>query len=143
MNTSNEKIKKIPPTDIRRCIRDAALLAVGGIGYYTAEVIFRGYSHWSMAVCGGVCLLSVFHINRIMRDRALWQRAATGALAITAVEFLCGCLVNLVLGWRVWDYSNMPMNLLGQICLPFSVLWFCVCIPICAICKKISKSAKA
>lgn len=27
-------------------------------------------------------------------------------------------------GWNVWDYNNMPLNLLGQICLPFTVLWF-------------------
>lgn len=26
--------------------------------------------------------------------------------------------------WNVWDYSNMPFNLLGQICLPFTVIWF-------------------
>lgn len=47
-----------------------------------------------------------------------------GAIVITTLEFVCGCIVNLWLGWNVWDYSNMPFNLLGQICLPFTVIWF-------------------
>lgn len=46
-----------------------------------------------------------------------------GGAIITAVEFVSGCIINLWLGWAVWDYSNMPLNLLGQICLPFSLLW--------------------
>ena len=28
------------------------------------------------------------------------------------------------LGLHIWDYSSLPFNLLGQICLPFTVLWF-------------------
>ena len=24
----------------------------------------------------------------------------------------------------VWDYSGVPQNVLGQICLPFSAIWF-------------------
>lgn len=27
----------------------------------------------------------------------------------------------------VWDYSAAPFNLLGQICLPFTLLWFPLC----------------
>ena len=44
--------------------------------------------------------------------------------------------VNLALEWKVWDYSHTPLNLWGQICLPFSLLWFAVCIPVCAVCSK-------
>lgn len=47
-----------------------------------------------------------------------------GSLLITVLELVCGCIVNLWLGWHVWDYSNMPFNLLGQICLPFTAIWF-------------------
>ena len=41
----------------------------------------------------------------------------------TIGEFVTGCIVNLWLGWNVWDYSNMPYNLLGQICPQFIALW--------------------
>ena len=46
-----------------------------------------------------------------------------GAITITVLEFIAGCIVNLWLGWGVWDYSGMMFNLFGQICLPFSLLW--------------------
>ncbi len=42
---------------------------------------------------------------------------------ITAAEFAAGCILNLGLGLAVWDYSDMPFQLLGQICLPYSILW--------------------
>ena len=43
------------------------------------------------------------------------------------------------LGWNVWDYSSMPLNLYGQICLPFSGLWFLLCIPAFGICSIAAK----
>ena len=45
-------------------------------------------------------------------------------LAITASEFVAGLILNVWLGLGIWDYSNMPMNLMGQICVPFIVLWW-------------------
>ena len=44
------------------------------------------------------------------------------------IEFSTGCLVNLRLGWNVWDYSNLPFNLFGQVCLPFALMF----LPLCA-----------
>ena len=43
---------------------------------------------------------------------------------ITIIEFISGIILNLLLNLHVWDYSNMPFNILGQICLPFTILWF-------------------
>lgn len=54
----------------------------------------------------------------------LWKQMLLGSVIITLLEFVCGCIVNLLLHWNVWDYSNLPFNILGQICLPFSILWF-------------------
>lgn len=41
-----------------------------------------------------------------------------------ALEFATGCVVNLWLGLDVWDYSQKPFNLLGQISLGSSVAWY-------------------
>ena len=46
------------------------------------------------------------------------------SIAITDLEFITGIIVNLILHLNVWDYSNLPFNLLGQICLPFCIIWF-------------------
>ena len=109
------------------------LFALGAVGYYFIEIAFRGFSHWSMALCGGICLCSVYAANRKLGHRALVFRALIGALIITAIEFLAGCILNLYLGWNIWNYSNFPINLAGQITPLFSALWFFMCIPICVI----------
>ncbi len=143
MDLSKTKNKSIPPRRTTRLAKNALLFTLGGSGYYCLEVVTRGFSHWSMALCGGICLLTIYHLNARLCRRRIYFRALIGATVITCVEFAAGCVVNLLLGWNVWDYSHLPMNLLGQICLPFSVLWFGLCIPICAICGAIGrKSAK-
>ena len=38
-------------------------------------------------------------------------------------------IVNIILQWNVWDYSNVPFNVMGQICLPFSIIWFFLSLP--------------
>lgn len=141
MNTS-VKYENTKGLGVKRFIRDAALLCMGGVGYYGLEVLFRGHSHWTMALCGGVCLLFIYHMNKRMIKKKLPVRAFGGALIITAVELVCGCIVNLICKWRVWDYSHLPLNLLGQICLPFTLLWFGLCFPICFICGLFCKARR-
>jgi uncharacterized membrane protein len=55
---------------------------------------------------------------------SLIKQMFIGACIITILEFITGCIVNLYFKWNVWDYSHLPLNLLGQICLPFSIIWF-------------------
>ena len=33
------------------------LWGIGGWIYYTLEILFRGFSHWSMFVLGGICMM--------------------------------------------------------------------------------------
>ena len=54
--------------------------------------------------------------------------ATAGALTITAYEFFVGLIVNLRLGWDVWDYSSVPFNILGQICPVYTMIWFLLCL---------------
>lgn len=56
----------------------------------------------------------------------LWKKAIIGMIIITVLEFVIGIVFNLLLKENVWDYSNMPFNILGQICVPFSVIWFVI-----------------
>lgn len=45
---------------------------------------------------------------------------------ITTVEFITGLIVNVWLKLNVWDYSDKPYNVMGQICLLYSNFWFFV-----------------
>lgn len=108
-----------------RWIKPLTLISVGGFLYVLIELIFRGHSHWTMFLVGGLCFWLIGLINEIIPwEMPLWRQCIIGAALITAVEFAAGCVINLCLGWDVWDYSNLPFNVLGQVCLPFMALWF-------------------
>ena len=107
----------------------------GAIGYPLLELLWRGRTHWTMSLAGGICTVLLLTVSRLPLSRPiLWL---LGALSITAVEFSVGCIVNRWLGWGVWDYSDLPLNVWGQISLPFSLLWFVLSIPGIAVCRMI------
>ena len=97
------------------------LFLIGGSGYVGLELLWRGRSHVSMFLAGGVCFLLLGKLNRVKPRLPLLLRGLLGALTITSVELLAGLLANR--DYRVWDYRNMPLNFYGQVCLPFSLLW--------------------
>ena len=73
---------------------------------------------------GGFCFVLIGLINEVIPwEMPLWKQGIIAAVIITTLEFITGCIVNLWIGWNVWDYSNVPLNFCGQICLPFSLLW--------------------
>ena len=64
--------------------------------------------------------------------------AAQDALEVyrqTGVELVMGLLLNRILGFHIWDYSNVPLNLFGQVCLPYSFLWVGLSLPAMAVCQ--------
>lgn len=100
------------------------LLLVGGGIYVLLELIWRGRSHWTMFLLGGICFVSLGMINEVIPwNMPLWQQVFIGACIVTGLEFFAGCIVNLWLGWSIWDYSGLSGNILGQICPQFFVLW--------------------
>lgn len=112
---------------------------LGGAGYCLIEVLWRGFTHWSMALAGGGALAFIYHIGARYPESALWQRCAAGGLMITLVELIAGFVVNILLGWGVWDYSELPLNFMGQISALYSVLWFLICVPADAICRGVRR----
>ena len=101
-----------------------ALGITGGLLYVLIETAWRGYSHWTMFALGGLCFLALGLINEVLSwEMPLWQQMLLGACIVTVLEFLTGCIVNLWLGWDVWDYSGMSGNILGQICPQYFILW--------------------
>lgn len=110
-----------------KVLRPLVLFGIGGLLYILFELFWREYSHWTMFIVGGICFLLLGLINEVFTfEMPLVLQMAIGAGIITCVEFASGCIINLWLGWNVWDYSNLPLNVLGQICLPFTCLWFLV-----------------
>lgn len=111
---------------VKKSCKYLVLFFIGAFAYCGIEIIWRGYTHWTMGVLGGVCFIDIGLINNsrffyhLMPFR---EQMVLGGLIVTVMEFMAGCILNLWLGLGIWDYSQMPFNLCGQICLPYTILW--------------------
>ncbi len=119
---------------------DGLIFLTGSCAYPTLEMIWRGRTHGSMAVAGGACLYLIHKVCcQRLGGRSLSLRCLAGSGIITGVELVTGLIVNRGLGLGVWDYSGVPLNLLGQVCLPYSLLWFGLTLPAMALCESYQK----
>lgn len=114
----------------------SAVSLTGAAGYGLLELLWRGWTHWSMLVVGGVCLCVMYVLANDTKFPR-WQMWVLSAVFITTAEFVSGSIVNIALGWQVWDYSAMPGNLLGQICPLYCLLWLGLSVPAIWLCGKL------
>lgn len=111
--------------NIKQWLKIFILFLIGGFIYVAIELGFRGHSHWTMFLLGGLCFILIGGLNNyIPWEMSIIKQGIIGALIVTSLEFIFGLVLNLYLNLGIWDYSNMPFNILGQICLPFSIAWF-------------------
>ena len=104
--------------------KNIVLFIVGFCVYITSEVLFRGYSYKAMGICGGLALIILNMINdKISWDLDLILQSCIGAAVITGMELVIGVVCMISGAAPMWDYSNMPFNFHGIICLPFFFVW--------------------
>ncbi len=109
---------------VKTALKMAVLLLIGGLIYCGIEIVWRGHTHWTMGVVGGICFVLIGAINELFPwEMPLWKQSLIGAGIVTAAELVAGFILNVWLGLGIWDYSTMPLNFMGQICLPFCLLW--------------------
>lgn len=102
---------------------DGVVFGLGAGAYGLIEVLYKGDTHPSMLVAGGICFLAMERIaHRLPKIPFLGKCLMSGAV-VTGVELAFGCVFNLILKMDVWDYSHLPLNLAGQICPLFTLLW--------------------
>lgn len=109
-------------------LKYSTIFLTGGILYMLLEIAFRGNTHWTMGILGGICFICIGIVNNSF-DFSLPIQMVIDALIITLLELISGIILNMGLHWNIWDYSQLPFNILGQVCLPFSLLWFCLSLP--------------
>ncbi|MEE0682519.1 MAG: putative ABC transporter permease [Candidatus Gastranaerophilaceae bacterium] len=110
----------------------ASLIFGGGV-YIIIEILYRGYSHWSMAIAGGVSFLLLHGLFSKFSGMHMILKLVACLIIISSVEFLVGYIVNMRFRWNIWDYSNHRYNLYGQVCLRYSLTWALFAIPISLI----------
>lgn len=94
---------------------------LGAAGYPIIELLWRGRTHPSMAIAGGLSLCMLRQLHRRTEAAPLWLAAMLGGSAITGLEYLIGVTLNR--RHQIWDYRKKRLNLQGQICPAFSLAW--------------------
>lgn len=115
------------------------IFSIGAICYSLIEILWRGFTHWTMSITGGIALLTIYILNTKIISGSLYKRCLIGCLAITLIEFVVGFFVNIVYKMNVWNYSKIPFHILGQVCPRFTFLWFLLCFPATSLCQFIYK----
>ncbi len=105
------------------------LFLIGGIIYVLIEIAYRGYSHISMFIVGGICFVFMSSLNELPFKIPLILQMFISCLFITGIELISGVILNIFLHLNVWDYSLNKFNFLGQICLKASIAWFFLSLP--------------
>ena len=100
----------------------------GALSYGLIEIAWRGFTHWSMLLAGGLCFCLIY-LTDICLSGSLLKKSLFCAAGITLIEFCFGLLFNIILHQNVWDYSGVPGNIMGQICLLFTVIWMVLSLP--------------
>ena len=104
-------------------LKEFIIFIIFGLMYVTIELLYRGHTHYSMFIVGGICGVLIGLINDNTPDMPLLPQCVLGAVIITVIELLTGLFLNVYLGLNVWDYSNQPFNFMGQICPQFCIIW--------------------
>lgn len=107
----------------------ALIFSLGAIGYCLIELLWRGRTHPTMAVAGGLsfCLISLIQVH--LKEVKFMYRCILSGIGITVIELAFGIVFNIILKYNVWDYSSVPINFLGQVCLLYTVLWCFLSVP--------------
>ncbi len=111
------------------------VFVLGGIFYGLTEVLYRGYTHWSMVLTGGLVAFTFYMMVPFLLSMNVFLAALIGAVIVTFYEFSMGVIVNLWFGWDVWDYSALPGNIMGQICPKYTLYWFLLCLAFFSLIK--------
>lgn len=99
---------------------------VMGICYALIEILFRGFTFLQMIWIGGLCGVLVGLLNEFsaFKTSRIWQQSLIGTGITLVIEFVSGYICNIRLREHLWDYSRVPLNFMGQICLRTAIAWF-------------------
>lgn len=111
---SNYKLKSF--------IKYILLFTFSGYTYVCLEFLFRGRSDISMMFCASICVIPMVLLNnQFSYEVDFILQLVLCTIFATFVEYIFGMLFNT--DYHIWDYRNMPLNVDGMICVPFSLLW--------------------
>ena len=115
---------------MKKFIGKLGLFLSCGFIYCMIEILFRGWSHWSMFVLTG--FLGVFcvdSINNVLSfDCDYIVQILISTILCTIGEGISGIILNVWLQLNVWDYSKMTFGtfFFGQCNVLFCFAWMLI-----------------
>ena len=79
------------------------------------------YSHLSVAYGMGAVILTLVLYK--LKDAKLSTIFLASYVAGTVTEYICSLGQEILFGSVAWDYSNVPLNINGRVCLLYSLFW--------------------
>ncbi len=116
---------------------------LGAVLYPLIEIVWRGHTHWTMSLLGGIIMMSFYMLNKYLQEANILIKAILGMFVITLLEFLTGLIVNVRHEMHVWSYDSVPYNILGQICPIYTFYWLILSIFAFLILERLQKREKA
>ena len=108
----------------KQLLKNIILFIVGLCLYISIEIFYRGISYRTMGIVAGIYAMIIGNRNdHISWDMPLVVQMLYGGTIITVMELIVGLLDKFILHINMWDYSNVPLNFMGVICVPFSCIW--------------------
>ncbi|WP_304158550.1 putative ABC transporter permease, partial [Fusobacterium ulcerans] len=89
----------------------------------------RGFLNGPICPIYGVGVVMVVQLLMPYKSN-LFLLYVTSVIVVTALEWLTGFALDKIFHNKWWDYSGMPLNLNGYVCLLFSLIWGVACVAI-------------
>lgn len=107
---------------IKRTWEWILILAFSGYLYVCMELVYRGTSDITMMFCASICVVPMFALNEwFTYEMNFFKQIFICSIFCTIVEFIFGLIFNM--DYHIWDYRNMPLNIMGLVCPQFMVIW--------------------
>ena len=86
------------------------------------KFVNRGFLHGPVIPIYGFAAISILLVTLSIRENALGV-FLLGALTATVFELVTGTAMEKMFKVKYWDYSDLPLNYNGHICLFVSLFW--------------------
>ena len=95
----------------------------------TGQFVNRGFLFGPLCPIYGFGVVAALLLIEPIREHWL-QAYLVAVLVPTVIEYFVGWAAMKLLHTRLWDYSRMPLNVGGHVCLLFSLVWGVGCLAV-------------
>ena len=95
----------------------------------SGRFVNRGFLNGPVCPIYGFGMVGVAVLLSPLKDNLLWMYLGS-AVITTVIEYITGWMLERIFHAKWWDYSDMPLNIGGYVCLLFSLIWGALCVVI-------------